>query len=287
MADDLYSPQAPLGEPEYQSVYTYFNQTMGMEVAVYTFNPASVGAAAELNRADWIRMRDALDLIGASPAFSAEAAEEKLISALKAASVIAIHGRVIRVAARDGGDTPTFDRSYQYVFPKQWATCMGLNIDEDSISLADGAPLVDIYLNRKDVLFWIEVRANPASPLKDDPDYLRRCDQRIHEIGNPDADLRFDPKAPAPSKGGRPRDYLWEQAVIHLMVNAVYHGGRLNAATSKAEIGRLLLGALNEIGPEVHPSHDVLSTHAKLIWDAFDRAEAVNARAPHDRVKAG
>lgn len=273
MADDLHSPQAPLGEPEYQSVYTYFNQTMGMEVAVYTFNPASVGAAAELNRADWIRMRDALDLIGASPAFSAEAAEEKLISALKAASVIAIHGRVIRVAARDGGDTPTFDRSYQYVFPKHWATCMGLNIDEDSISLADGAPLVDIYLNRKDVLFWIEVRSNPTSPLKDDPDYLRRCDQRIHEIGNPDADLRFNQQQAPQRRGGRRPDYNWEKAAIHLLVNTLYYGvGNLCEDTSKAEITRMLTGALNEIGEEAHPSTSVTHDHASLIWDSFERS---------------
>ncbi len=284
MANDHLPSPTPLVETEYQSVYTYFNQTMGMEVAVYTFNPASAVAAAELNRADWIRMSEALDLIRASAAFPQAVVEEKLISALKAASVIGIHGRVIKVEAINGASD--FDRSYQYVFPRQWATCMGLNVDEDSISLADGAPLVDIYLNRKDVRFWIEVRANPASPLKDDPDYLRRCDQRIHEIGNPDADLRFDPRAPASQKGGRPRDYLWEKAVIHLMVHAVHHKGSISEVTSKAEIGRQLLTALNEISGEAHPAPSTLSEHVNLIWDAFDKAKVIDAPRRPDRVKA-
>lgn len=277
MPDHPNSPASPVTVAEYRSVYTYFNDAMGMEVPLYTFNPAAAGGASELDRADWMRMAEALDMIRAKAAFPEIPPEAKLISALKAAAVIAIHGRVTRTA---NGASAGFDRSYQYVYPRQWATCLGLNVDEDSISLSDGAPLVDIYLNRMDVAFWIEVRSNPASPLKSDPDYLRRCDQRIFELSDPDADFRFNAK-PAPRRGGRPAEYNWEKAVIHLMVNAVYHGGRLTDVTSKAEIGRLLTASLNEIGDEAHPSASVVAEHASMIWEAFEAA-----RQAHERRRA-
>lgn len=257
-----------LEDDEWISIYSMFDPSVGEDVPLYTFNENYTGSKRALHKGDWIRLRKALEATSSGlTRGDMDLALSRLVGALRAAAVTAIHAKVTPSAGH-------LERCYRYVFAHQWATS-AVDVEEDSLNLTDGSLLSDIYLNRKDVHDWLKARSDPDGPIHNDPDYQERCDKRHHEIGGGPRPVS-SPSAEKPkSKGGAPETYPWARAHAWLMVNSVFHGkcGGLTDRTPQVEICRLLRIALDAVSPGAEPSDSLVADHARYIQQTFREAD--------------
>jgi len=237
-------------------------------VPLYTFNENYTGSKRALHKGDWIRLCKALEptskgLTGGDK----DLALSRLVGALRAAAITAIHGNVTP-------DAGHLERGYRYVYAYQWATS-AVDVDEDSLNLADGSLLSDIFLKRKDFHDWLKARSDPDGPIHHDPDYQERRDQRHHEIGGGPRSIVSPTPEKAKSKGGAPETYPWEKACVWLMVNSMFHPNcdGLTDKTPQVEIIKLLRIAMEAVSPGADPSESTVAAHAAYIQQVFRQAK--------------
>lgn len=265
-----------LEEDEWISIYSMVDPATGKRVDVYTFNANYTGSNRALHKGDWIRLRQALEPTSARlTGGDMSLALSRVVGALRAAAITAIHVNVTPESrAGQGGGSGRLERCYRYIYAYQWASST-VDVDEDSLNLADGALLSDIFLNRKDVHDWLKARSDPDGPIHHDPNYQGRCDQRQHEIGGGPRPVAIPSVEKAKQKGGAPETYPWEKACVWLMVNSMFHAncGGLTDRTSQVEICRLLRIALDAVSPRADPSDSVVADHARYIQQVFRAAD--------------
>ena len=265
--DDGAEPQW-LEEEEWRSIYSKFDPAVGENVPVYTFNENYTGSKVALHKGDWIRLRKALEPTSSGlTGGDIELALSRLVGALRAASITAIHANVTPSAGQ-------LERCYRYVYAYQWATS-AVDVDEDSLNLADGSLLSDIYLNRKDVHDWLKARSDPDGPIHNDPNYQERCDQRHHEIGGGPRPVASPSAEKVKAKGGAPETYPWEKTCVWLMVNSILHPNTLGLTdkTPQVDIIKLLRIALDEVSLGEYPSPSTITPHAVYIQQVFRQAK--------------
>lgn len=258
---------------EYIATAEFHDASSGQTAPGYDFNPGSTLENATLiDPRDWIRLRAAVDLVARSETLrNSGDILATFVAALKSASILAIHGTITRtdVLERDGGHAVSYEKFFISVYPYQWATSISINIHDNSINLADGRPLLDIYINKLDVEDWIEARSNPALDVAADPELEQRSFERTYRLVNAGDDAFVFPK----SQGGRPQKYDWADAYLKLLVEHMYVDGRLSASSSQADIISMLRRVFTADGAENGPQDSILKKHAKRIWEEFQRAK--------------
>jgi hypothetical protein len=234
---------------------------------------ATLDNATLLDPSGWIRLRAAIDLVARSEILrNSGEILDTLVSALKSASILAIHGAITRIDnidPHDGGHVVDYEKFFLSVYPYQWATSISINIHDNSINLADGRPLLDIYVNKQDVEDWIEARSNPHLDLAADPELEQRGFERTYRLVNPGDDTFVFPK----TRGGRPQKYDWADAYLKLLVEHLFIDNRLSERTSQAEIITMLRRVFTADGLESGPQDSILKKHAGLIWKEFQKAK--------------
>lgn len=228
--------------------------------------------ATLIDPSDWIRLRAAIDLVARSEILrNSGDILVTLVAALKSASILAIHGTITRtdVTERDGGHAVIYEKLFLAVYPHQWATSISINIHDNSINLADGRPLLDIFINKQDVEDWIEARSSPSQDFSIDPDLEQRRFERTFRLVNVGADAFVFPK----SQGGRPQKYDWADAYLKLLVEHMYVDGSLTLQSSQAEIITMLRRVFTADGAENGPQDSILKKHARRIHEEFQKAE--------------
>lgn len=228
--------------------------------------------ATPIDPSDWIRLRAAVDLVARSEILrNSGDILATLVAALKSASIFAIHGTITRtdVTERDGGHAVSYEKFYLAVYPHQWATSISINIHDNSINLADGRPLLDIFINKQDVEDWIEARSSTTQDFSTDPELEQRRFERTYRLVNVGADAFVFPK----SQGGRPQKYDWSDAYLKLLVEHMYVRGSLTVSSTQAEIITKLRHVFTADGSEDYPQETMLKKHARRIWEEFQKTK--------------
>lgn len=222
---------------------------------------------------DWIRLRAAIDLVARSETLrNSGDILITLVAALKSASILAIHGTITRtdVTEHDGGHSMSYEKFFLAVYPHQWATSISINIHDNSINLADGRPLLDIFINKQDVEDWVEARSSPSQDFSADPELEQRRFARTYRLVNVGADAFVFPK----SQGGRPQKYDWADAYLKLFVGHMYVSGQLKIESNQADIIAMLRGVFTAAyGPDNGPQDSILKKHARRIYEEFQKTK--------------
>jgi hypothetical protein len=227
--------------------------------------------ATPIDPSDWIRLRAAVDLVARSEILrNSGDILVTLVAALKSASILAIHGTITRtdVTEPDGGHAVSYEKFYLAVYPHQWATSISINIHDNSINLADGRPLLDIFINKQDVEDWIEARSSATQDFSADADLEQRRFERTYRLVNVGADAFVFPK----SQGGRPQKYDWADAYLKLCIRHLFVSNELSDRTTQTQIIAMLRGVFTSAyGLDDGPQDSILKKHARRIYNELQK----------------